>query len=109
MARLPSIECASAHFRNRLFLDNIRWTRNILRLCIPEGKREADRACIGLYFLVRRLVHSTVGYCISGNLIFLFYQSLWCEITAMKTARFLIVIVVLLITSSGKMKINKIG
>jgi hypothetical protein len=27
----------------------------------------------------------------------------------MKTARFLIVIVVLLITSSGKMKINKIG
>jgi hypothetical protein len=28
---------------------------------------------------------------------------------AMKTARFLIVIVVLLITSSGKMKINKIG
>jgi hypothetical protein len=108
MARSPSIEYASAHFRNRLFLDNIRWTRNILRLCIQKVKEKLT-APIGLYFLVRRLVHSTVGYYISGNLIFLFYQNLWCEIMAMKTARFLIVIVVLLITSSGKMKINKIG
>jgi hypothetical protein len=70
MARLPSIEYASAHFRNRLFLDNIRWTRNILRLCIQKVKEKLT-APIGLYFLVRRLVHSTVGYIRKSHLFVL--------------------------------------